>query len=69
MKRQYVDITVYESRNMAKDGNIDFQYWHSKSIDERVRAAGIMTAAAFGEPDFFRKRVDRTIFSARKHKR
>jgi len=67
MKRQYVDVDHFESRNMAEDGNIDYRYWHDKSNEERVRAASIMTSAAFNEPDFFSKKVDRTIFSARKH--
>lgn len=67
MQRRYVDTTVFESRNMLNDGNIDYRYWHRKTINERLQAAGIMTAAAFGEPEFFAKKVDRTIFSARKH--
>jgi hypothetical protein len=59
MKRRYVDIEHYQSRNMAEDGNIDYCFWHDKTPEE--------TSVAFREPDFFKKRVDRTIFSARKH--
>ena len=67
MKRRYVDVDNYESRNMLNDGNVDYKYWFDKTNDERVRAAGIMTSVAFREPDFFLKKVDRTVYSARKH--
>lgn len=68
MKRNYVDITVYGPRNMEKDGNIDFGYWHDKSIEEKLKAAVKMIAAAFQEPFFVSKKVDRTIYSARKQR-
>lgn len=67
MERKFLDTKIYESRNLSRDGNIDFRYWHDKTNDDRVRAAGIMTSVAFGEPDFFKKKVDRNVFSARKH--
>jgi hypothetical protein len=66
MRRRFVDTTVYEARNMQRDGNIDFGYWHDKSNEEKLSAASQMTAVAFKEPLFARKKVDRTIFSARK---
>lgn len=68
MERKFLDVTIYESRNLSKDGNIDFRYWHNKTNDERVHAAGIMMSVAFGEPDFFKKKVDRNVYSARKQK-
>jgi hypothetical protein len=67
MKRRYVDVDHHQSRNIAEEGNIDYRYWHDKSNEERIRAAGVMTAVAFNEPDFFKKKVDRTIFFERKH--
>ncbi len=67
MKRKFVDVSVVESRNMEKDGNIDYQYWFDKTLEERLYAATIMTSVAFNEPDFWHKKVDRTIISARKH--
>ncbi len=67
MKRRYVDVDIYESRNMVSDGNADYKYWFSKTNEERVYAASVMTSVAFREPDFFKKKVDRSIFSARKH--
>ena len=67
MKRRYVDTDFFQSRNMEKNGNADFQYWHDKPITERLKAAGEMISVAFNEPDFLKKKVDRTIFSARKH--
>lgn len=67
MSRKYVDTEQYESRNMAKDGNADYRYWFDKSNDERLHAAGIMISVAFNEPDFFKKKVDRNVYSSRKH--
>lgn len=68
MKRRYVDIDAFESRNMVNDGNVDYKYWFNKTNEERVHAASVMTSVAFREPDFFKKKVDRTLFSARKHR-
>jgi len=67
MQRKFVDTSIIQSRNMEKDGNVDYQYWHDKSIEERLRAAGEMIKVAYNEPDFFTKRLDKTIISARKH--
>ncbi len=67
MKRQYVDTTIFSSRNMVEDGNVDYQYWFNKSIKERLMAAATMISVAFQEPGFLEKKVDRTIFSSRKH--
>lgn len=67
MERKFVDISFFQSRKMEKDGNADKKYWHDKSIKERLKAASTMIAVAFNEPDFLKKKVDRTIFSARKH--
>jgi hypothetical protein len=66
MKRKFVDTTVFQARKMEA-GNIDYQYWHDKNDEEKMKAAGVVIAAAFGEPDFLKKKVDRTIFSSRKH--
>ncbi|MCZ2222425.1 MAG: hypothetical protein LC122_02180 [Chitinophagales bacterium] len=69
MKRKFLDITFFEARNMLKDGNIDNNYWHNKTIEEKMNAAAIVTATAFGEPDFLKEKVDRTICTSRKHKK
>ena len=66
MPREFVDTTIYEARNMEKDGNIDFGYWHDKTIEEKLSAAVQMIAVAFGEPFFTTNKVDRAIYSARK---
>jgi len=67
MKRSFVDTSVYAARNMARDGNIDNKYWHDKSNEERLAAAAAMIAVAFNEPDFLQKKMDKSIFSSRKH--
>lgn len=68
MRRKYVDTTVFEARNMERDGNIDFGYWHDKTIEEKLKAAAKMIAVAFNEPLFTARKVNRSIFSARKQK-
>jgi len=52
---------------MVSEGNVDYKYWFNKTNNERIEAASVMTAVAFREPDFLKKKVDRTIYSARKH--
>ena len=66
MHRKYLDTTIFEVRNMAEDGNIDYKYWHNKTIEEKLQAAAQMIKIAFSEPNFTAKKIDRTIFSARK---
>ena len=68
MRKVFLDRTVFLVSNMEKDGNIDNNYWHNKTVEEKLQAAAIVTAAAFGEPDFLKKKVDRTIYTSRKHK-
>lgn len=65
--RKFIDVNVYESGNMLKDGNVDFRYWFEKSISERLKGAAVMNAVAFGVPDFIQGKVDRTVYSSKKH--
>ena len=67
MKRRYLDTTFFKVSNMIKDGNIDFKYWFDKSNNEKMKAAASITAIAFNEPNFLQKKVDRSVFSTRKH--
>jgi hypothetical protein len=57
MSGKFVDTSTFEARNMEKDGNIDFGYWHEKTIEERLRAAMEMIAVAFNEPLFLNKKL------------
>jgi hypothetical protein len=68
MKRRFVDTSVFKASKMERDGNIDYGYWFDKTNEERLKAAAVMIAVAFQEPDFLKGKVDRTIFSCRKHK-
>lgn len=68
MSRKFLDTSVFKARNMEKDGNIDFQYWQNKTIDEKLLAAAQMIAVAFKEPLFTTTKMDRSIFSIRKQK-
>lgn len=63
-----VDKTIIKASKLEKQGNADFQYWFDKSIEERLAAAMIMIAVSFREPEFMKKKVERTIFSSRKQK-
>jgi hypothetical protein len=67
MTRKFVDIEYFRAGKMERDGNIDFRYWHDKTINERLEAAARMIEIAFDEPNFLIKKVDRTIFNWRKH--
>jgi hypothetical protein len=61
-----MDKSFYKASKLEEQGNADFQYWFSKSIEERLAAAAIMISVSFREPDFMKKKTDRTIFSSRK---
>jgi hypothetical protein len=61
-----VDKTFFKASKLEEQGNSDYQYWFDKSVKERLAAAAIMIAASFREPGFMNKKLDRTIFSARK---
>ena len=42
MKRAFVDVHIYASRNMSKDKNIDYQFWFDKTIQEKLAASVTM---------------------------
>jgi hypothetical protein len=67
VKRKFLDVSVFESRKMDNNGNIDYKFWFGRSVCERLTAASAMIAVAFKEPNFLVKKVDRTVFSSRKH--
>jgi hypothetical protein len=67
MTRKFVDLEYFRAGKMERDGNIDFRYWHDKTINERLEASARMIEVAFREPDFLIKKVDRTIINIRKH--
>lgn len=68
MKRTFVDTGVISSRKMSEDGNIDYQFWFDKSIEERLAAAVAMIEVSFNTTNFTTQKVDRTIFSSYKRK-
>lgn len=68
MKRTFVDTDVISSRKMSRDGNIDYQFWFDKSIEERLAAAVAMIEVAFDTTNFIAQKVDRNIFSSFKRK-
>ena len=66
MKKKFVDVDTYASRNMSKDKNIDYQFWCDKTIEERLAASIAMIELSFNTKDFVKQKVDRQIFSSYK---
>jgi hypothetical protein len=66
MKRTFVDVETYASRNMSKDKNIDYQFWFDKTIEERLSASIAMIELSFNTKDFVKQKVDRQMFSSYK---
>jgi len=66
MKRAFVDVEIYTSRNMSKDNNIDYQFWFDKTIEERLAASIVMNETSFNTKDFVKQKVDRQIISSYK---
>ena len=66
MKRVFIDVDIYTSRNMSKDNNIDYQFWFDKTIEERLAASIVMIETSFNTKDFVKNKVDRNQFSSYK---
>ena len=47
MKKTFVDVDIYASRNMSKDKNIDYQFWFNKTIQEKLAASVAMIEISF----------------------
>ncbi len=66
MKRAFVDVNIYVSRNMSKDKNIDYQFWFDKTIQEKLAASVTMIELSFNTKDFVKNKVDRNQLSSYK---
>lgn len=66
MKRAFVDVEIYTSRNMSKDKNIDYQFWFDKTIHEKLAASVAMIELSFNTKDFVKNKVDRNQLSSYK---
>ncbi len=66
MKRAFVDVDIYTSRNMSKDKNIDYQFWFDKTIQEKLAASVTMIELSFNTKDFVKNKVDRNQLSSYK---
>lgn len=66
MSRSFVDIEIFSSRNMERDGNIDNQYWFDKTIEQKLAASITMIEVAFNTTNFIRQKVDKQSISIRK---
>lgn len=66
MKRAFVDVEIYTSRNMSKDNNIDYQFWFDKTIQEKLAASVAMIELSFNTKNFVKNKVDRNQLSSYK---
>jgi hypothetical protein len=66
MKKTFVDVDIYASRNMSKDKNIDYQFWFNKTIQEKLAASIAMIELSFNTKDFVKNKVDRKQLSSYK---
>ena len=66
MKRAFVDVDTYASRNMSKDKNIDYQFWFDKTIHEKLAASVTMIELSFDTKDFVKNKVNRQQLSSYK---
>jgi hypothetical protein len=66
MKRTFVDVETYASRNMSKDKNIDYQFWFDKTIQEKLAASVVMIELSFNTKNFVKNKVDRKQLSSYK---
>ena len=66
MKRAFVDVEIYTSRNISKDNNIDYQFWFDKTILEKLAASVAMIELSFNTKDFVKNKVDRNQLSSYK---
>lgn len=66
MKRGFVDVDIYTSRNIAKDGNIDYQFWFEKNIEEKLTSSVVMIEVSYNTKDFVKQKVDRKQLSSYK---
>ena len=44
-----------------------YHYWLTKTVDERLAAMVVLNQFVYQEPNFVKAKVDRTLFSSRKH--
>ena len=66
MKRTFVDVDTFTSRNMSKDGNIDYQFWLDKTLEEKLAASVVMIETSFNTKEFVKQKVDRQIITSYK---
>ena len=66
MKRAFVDDDTFTSRNMSKDGNIDYQFWLDKTLEEKLAASVVMIETSFNTKEFVKQKVDRQIITSYK---
>ena len=66
MKRAFVDVDTFTSRNMSKDGYIDYQFWLDNTLEEKLAASVVMIETSFNTKEFVKQKVDRQIITSYK---
>ncbi|MDQ3108794.1 MAG: hypothetical protein M3R17_02775 [Bacteroidota bacterium] len=62
-----LDRTAFRATNHKEKGN-DLSYWKSKTNEERLAAAFYLNSVAYNFDINNPPRMDRTVFSMRKHR-
>lgn len=67
-KKYRLDRTQFKMQSF-EEADMQYDYWKKQSITERLRAATYLISVAFDFDLNHPPRLDRTIFSMRKHLR
>jgi len=62
-----LDKTAHWAGKVSEQSGRDMKYWGEKSIEERLQAAWYLTCKAYGLDPEKPLRLDKTVFSMRKH--
>ena len=67
MAEYKLDRTVFKMQH-TKDSNNNFNFWKSKSIEERLKASNYLNSVAYDFPTDNPPKIDRTFFKIKKRK-
>ncbi len=67
MAEYKLDRTVFKMHH-TKDSSNNLNYWKSRSIEERLKAANYLNSVAYDFPAGNPPKIDRTLFKIKKRK-
>lgn len=68
MSEYRLDRTKFSAGTKKDQDQRDTEYWSKQSVDERFRSAWYLTLMAYGLDPNNPPRMDKTVFSMRKHR-